>query len=229
MNLSVIIPCYNEVSSIEQVVQSVMDVIGNEGEIIIVDDCSTDGTREILKNNIDGKLARVIYQKANQGKGAALRVGFAAATKDIVIVQDADFEYDPQDYPIIIEPILSKHADIVYGSRFIGNRPHRVLYFWHRMGNGLLTFMSNMFTNLNLTDMETGYKAFRREVIQSIEIEENRFGFEPEITAKIARGRYRIYEVGIGYFGRTYLEGKKIGWKDGIWAIWCILKYNLRR
>jgi glycosyltransferase involved in cell wall biosynthesis len=229
MNLSVIIPCYNEVSSIEQVVQSVIDVIGEEGEIIIVDDFSTDGTREVLEKNIDGKLARVIYQEMNQGKGAALRTGFAAATKDIVIVQDADFEYDPCDYPIVIEPILNGQADIVYGSRFIGNRPHRVLYFWHRMGNGLLTFMSNMFTNLNLTDMETGYKAFRREVIQSIEIEENRFGFEPEITAKIARGRYRIYEVGIGYFGRTYMEGKKIGWKDGMWAIWCILKYNLRR
>jgi glycosyltransferase involved in cell wall biosynthesis len=229
MNLSVIIPCYNEVSSIEQVVQSVIDVIGEEGEIIIVDDFSTDGTREVLEKNIDGKLARVIYQERNQGKGAALRTGFAAATKDIVIVQDADFEYDPCDYPIVIEPILNGQADIVYGSRFIGNRPHRVLYFWHRMGNGLLTFMSNMFTNLNLTDMETGYKAFRREVIQSIEIEENRFGFEPEITAKIARGRYRIYEVGIGYFGRTYVEGKKIGWKDGMWAIWCILKYNLRR
>jgi glycosyltransferase involved in cell wall biosynthesis len=229
MNLSVIIPCYNEVSSIEQVVQSVIDVIGEEGEIIIVDDFSTDGTREVLEKNIDGKLARVIYQEMNQGKGAALRTGFAVATKDIVIVQDADFEYDPSDYPIVIEPILNGQADIVYGSRFIGNRPHRVLYFWHRMGNGLLTFMSNMFTNLNLTDMETGYKAFRREVIQSIEIEENRFGFEPEITAKIARGRYRIYEVGIGYFGRTYVEGKKIGWKDGMWAIWCILKYNLRR
>ena len=229
MNLSVIIPCYNEVSSIEQVVQSVIDVIGEEGEIIIVDDFSTDGTREALEKNIDGKLARVIYQEMNQGKGAALRSGFAVATKDIVIVQDADFEYDPCDYPIVIEPILNGQADIVYGSRFIGNRPHRVLYFWHRMGNGLLTFMSNMFTNLNLTDMETGYKAFRREVIQSIEIEENRFGFEPEITAKIARGRYRIYEVGIGYYGRTYMEGKKIGWKDGMWAIWCILKYNLRR
>jgi glycosyltransferase involved in cell wall biosynthesis len=229
MNLSVIIPCYNEVNSIEQVARSVNDVIGNDGEIIIVDDCSTDGTRELLKKNIDGKLARVIYQDINQGKGAALRTGFAAATKDIVIVQDADFEYDPRDYPIMIESILKDQADIVYGSRFIGNRPHRVLYFWHRMGNGLLTFMSNMFTNLNLTDMETGYKAFRREVIQSIEIEENRFGFEPEITAKIARGGYRIYEVGIGYFGRTYVEGKKIGWKDGMWAIWCILKYNLRR
>ena len=229
MNLSVIIPCYNELNSIEQVVLSVIDMIGDDGEIIIVDDFSTDGTRELLKNNIDSKLAHVIYQDINQGKGAALRTGFAAATKDIVIVQDADFEYDPQDYPVVIEPILNDQADIVYGSRFIGNRPHRVLYFWHRVGNGLLTLMSNMFTNLNLTDMETGYKVFRREVIQSIEIEENRFGFEPEITAKIARGKYRIYEVGIGYFGRTYVEGKKIGWKDGMWAIWCILKYNLRR
>ncbi len=229
MNLSVIIPCYNEVSSIEQVVQSVIDVVGDDGEIIIVDDFSTDGTREFLRKNIDGHLARVIYQDTNQGKGAALRAGFAAATKDIVIVQDADFEYDPHDYSVVIEPILNNQADIVYGSRFKGNRPHRVLYFWHRVGNGLLTLMSNMFTDLNLTDMETGYKAFRREVIQSIKIEENRFGFEPEITAKIARGQYRIYEVGIGYFGRTYAEGKKIGWKDGMWAIWCILKYNLRR
>lgn len=229
MNLSVIIPCYNEIHTIEQVVQSVTDVIGGDGEVIIVDDCSTDGTRELLKEKIDGKLARVIYQDLNQGKGAALREGFAAATKDIVIVQDADFEYDPRDYPMMIEPILNDQADIVYGSRFIGNRPHRVLYFWHRMGNGLLTLMSNMFTNLNLTDMETGYKAFRREIIQSMEIEEDRFGFEPEITAKIAKGRYRIYEVGIGYFGRTYSEGKKIGWRDGMWAIWCILKYNLRR
>lgn len=229
MNLSVIIPCYNELNSIEQVVQSVIDVTGPDGEIIIVDDCSTDGTRALLEQNIDGKLARVIYQDKNQGKGAALRIGFTAATKDIVIVQDADFEYDPRDYPVMIEPILNNQADIVYGSRFKGNRPHRVLYFWHRIGNGLLTFMSNMFTNLNLTDMETGYKAFRREVIQSIHIEEDRFGFEPEITAKIAQGQYRIYEVGIGYFGRTYVEGKKIGWKDGMWAIWCILKYNLRR
>ena len=229
MNLSVIIPCYNELDSIEPVIRSVIEVIGDDGEIIVVDDCSTDGTRELLKENIDGKLARVIYQEFNQGKGAALRTGFAAATKDIVIVQDADFEYDPRDYPVVIEPILTDKADIVYGSRFIGNRPHRVLYFWHRVGNGLLTLMSNMFTNLNLTDMETGYKAFRREIIQSMTIEENRFGFEPEITAKIARGRYRIYEVGIGYFGRTYVEGKKIGWKDGFRAIWCILKYNLRR
>jgi glycosyltransferase involved in cell wall biosynthesis len=228
MNLSVIIPCYNEINSIEQVVNSVVDIIGDDGEIIIVDDFSTDGTRDLLKQRIEDSSAQVIYQDVNMGKGAALRAGFAAATKDVVIVQDADFEYDPHDYQFVIEPILNGQADIVYGSRFKGNRPHRVLYFWHRMGNGLLTFMSNMFTNLNLTDMETGYKAFRREVIQSIEIEENRFGFEPEITAKIAKGNYRIYEVGFGYFGRTYLEGKKIGWKDGFWAIWCILKYNLR-
>ncbi len=229
MNLSVIIPCYNEVNTIEQVVQSVIDVIGDDGEIIIIDDCSTDGTRELLEQRVDGKLARIIYQDHNRGKGAALRTGFAASIKDIVIVQDADFEYDPQDYAVMIEPIIKDKADIVYGSRFVGHRPHRVLYYWHRVGNGLLTLMSNMFTNLNLTDMETGYKAFRREVIQSIEIEEDRFGFEPEITAKIAKGDYRIYEVGIGYFGRTYAEGKKIGWRDGMWAIWCILKYNLRR
>ena len=229
MNLSVVIPCYNEADTIEQVVQSVIDVIGGDGEIIIVDDCSTDGTRELLEQKIDGTLARVIYQDKNQGKGAALRAGFAASIKDIVIVQDADFEYDPQDYAVMINPIINNKADIVYGSRFMGNRPHRVLYYWHRVGNGLLTLMSNMFTNLNLTDMETGYKAFRREVIQSMEIEEDRFGFEPEITAKIARGDYRIYEVGIGYFGRTYKEGKKIGWRDGMRAIWCILKYNLRR
>lgn len=229
MNISVVIPCYNELETIERVVKSVNDEISPDGEIIIVDDCSTDGTRELLKQKIEGKFARVEYLDRNRGKGAALRTGFAAATKDIVIVQDADLEYDPRDYPIMIESILRDQADIVYGSRFKGNRPHRVLYFWHRMGNGLLTLLSNMFTNLNLTDMETGYKAFRREIIQSITIEEDRFGFEPEITAKIARANHRIYEVGIGYFGRTYVEGKKIGWKDGIWAIWCILKYNLRR
>ncbi len=229
MNLSVIIPCYNEVNTIEKLVDSVIKATNSESEIIIVDDGSTDGTRQLLQETIEGKLARVIYQPDNQGKGSALRSGFAAATKDIVIIQDADFEYDPRDYPIMIEPILNDQADIVYGSRFKGNRPQRVLYFWHRVGNGLLTLMSNIFTNLNLTDMETGYKAFKREVIQSIKIEENQFGFEPEITAKIAHGNYRICEVGIAYFGRTYAEGKKIGWKDGFWAIWCILKYNLRR
>jgi len=228
MKLSVVIPCYNEIDTLSEVLKSVIDSPVPEKEIIIVDDGSTDGTRKLLEEEVDGKLGRVIYLEKNQGKGAALRVGFAAATGEIVIVQDADLEYDPRDYPIMIEPILKNRADIVYGSRFMGNRPHRVLYFWHRMGNGLLTFMSNMFTNLNLTDIETGYKAFRREVIQSMDIEENRFGFEPEITAKAARGKYRIYEVGIAYFGRTYGEGKKVGWKDGMWAIWCILKYNLR-
>jgi glycosyltransferase involved in cell wall biosynthesis len=227
MNLSVVIPCYNEVGSIKKVVRSVLDIIGEDGEVIIVDDFSTDGTRELLQKNEDGLFSNVLYQAANMGKGAALRSGFAIARKDIVIVQDADFEYNPLDYSVMITPIIDGFADIVYGSRFVGNRPHRVLYFWHRIGNGLLTFMSNMFTNLNLTDMETGYKAFRREIIQSIDIEENGFGFEPEITAKVARSGFRIYEVGIGYFGRTYSEGKKIGWKDGVWAICCILKYNL--
>jgi len=229
MKLSIVIPCFNELDSIEKVVQAVTEAPGPDREIIIVDDFSTDGTREILQQEIDGKLARVIYLDVNQGKGAALRAGFAEAQNEIVIVQDADMEYDPAEYPILIEPIISEKADVVYGSRFVGHRPHRVLYFWHRVGNGVLTLLSNIFTNLNLTDIETGYKAFRREIIQAVDIEENRFGFEPEITAKIAKGNYRIYEVGISYFGRTYQEGKKIGWKDGIWAIWCIVKYNLFR
>lgn len=229
MNLSVIIPCYNESKTIRHITQSVAEVIGNDSEIIIVDDCSTDGTRDILKSEIDGKRAQVIYHEKNRGKGAALNSGFAVASKDIVIVQDADLEYDPKDYLIVIEPIINGQADVVYGSRFMGNQPHRVLYFWHRVGNGLLTLLSNMLTNLNLTDMETCYKAFRREIVQSVTIEEDRFGFEPEITAKVAKAGYRIYEVGIGYHGRTYEDGKKIGWKDGMWAIWCILKYNLRR
>ena len=229
MKLSIVIPCFNELDSIKKVVQAVTEAPGPAREIIIVDDFSTDGTREILQQEIDGKLARVIYLDVNQGKGAALRAGFAEAQNEIVIVQDADMEYDPSEYPVLIEPIISERADVVYGSRFMGHRPHRVLYFWHRVGNGALTLLSNMFTNLNLTDMETGYKAFRREIIQAVDIEENRFGFEPEITAKIAKGNYRIYEVGISYFGRTYQEGKKIGWKDGVWAIWCIVKYNLFR
>jgi glycosyltransferase involved in cell wall biosynthesis len=229
MKLSVVIPCYNEIGTLPELLKAVIDAPGPEKEIIVVDDGSTDGTRQLLEKDLDGKLARVIYLEHNQGKGAALRAGFAVATGEIIIVQDADLEYDPGDYPALIEPIIDNRADVVYGSRFMGQRPHRVLYFWHRVGNGLLTLLSNMLTNLNLTDIETGYKAFRREVIQSIHVEENRFGFEPEITAKVARGRFRIYEVGIGYFGRTYMEGKKIGWKDGLWAIWCILKYNLRR
>ena len=228
MNLSVVIPCFNEVRTIEQVVTSVREVVGPEGEIIIVDDCSSDGTREFLERNESNLRYQAIYQPTNMGKGAALRVGFAHATKKIVIVQDADLEYTPEDYAALIAPIEEGYADVVFGSRFKGERPQRVLYFWHRIGNGALTFMSNMFTNLNLTDMETGYKVFRRDVIQSIKIEENRFGFEPEITAKISRRGLRIYEVGIAYFGRTYADGKKISWKDGLWAVWCIFKYNIK-
>jgi glycosyltransferase involved in cell wall biosynthesis len=195
-------------------------------EIIIVDDGSKDGTVEVLRS-LNHDLVRVIFHGLNQGKGAALRTGFAAAQGDICIVQDADLEYDPQEYPIVIQPILDGQADVVFGSRFQGGRPHRVVYYWHSVGNRFLTMISNMLTNINLTDMETCYKAFRREVIQSIQIRENRFGFEPEITAKVARKRLRIYEVGISYYGRTYAEGKKIGWKDGVRAIYCILKYNL--
>ena len=192
----------------------------------MVDDGSTDGTREELKT-IERQFTRIIYQPFNQGKGAALRVGIREATGDIIIIQDADIEYDPNEYPKLVEPILEGKADVVYGSRFMGSEAHRVLYFWHRIGNGLLTLLSNMLTNLNLTDMETCYKAFRRDIIQSIDIVENRFGFEPEVTAKISKLRCRIYEVGISYSGRTYQEGKKINWKDGLRAMYCILKYNL--
>ncbi|MDA1091664.1 MAG: glycosyltransferase family 2 protein [Acidobacteria bacterium] len=227
MKLSVVIPCFNEVDTILQVVESVTRAPGPDKDIIVVDDGSTDGTRELLQTRVDGTLARVIYLPTNHGKGAAVKAGFAAASGDIVIVQDADLEYDPNDYPSMVEPIEDGLADVVFGSRFMGGQPHRVLYFWHSVGNRLLTLISNMFTNLNLTDMETGYKAFRREVIQSIDIRERRFGFEPEITAKVARGRFRVYEVGISYRGRTYEEGKKIGWKDGVWAMWCIVRYNL--
>ena len=227
MKLSVIIPCYNEVNTICQVVRAVKDSPVPDKEIIIVDDCSKDGTRELLENHLASEVDLVIYHSKNQGKGAALRTGIAHATGDIVIIQDADLEYDPQEYPLMIEPIIKDKADVVFGSRFQGGRPHRVVYYWHMLGNVFLTTLSNMFTNINLTDMETCYKAFRREIIQSIPIEENRFGFEPEITAKVAKTGCRIYEVGISYYGRTYKEGKKIGWKDGFRAIYCILKYNL--
>ena len=226
--LSVIIPCFNEVSTIRQVIDAVKLAPIRSIEIIIVDDCSTDGTREVLRQ-CESRVHQVLYHSTNLGKGAALRTGFAAATGDIVIVQDADLEYDPQDFPRMIAPILQDKADVVFGSRFMGSAPHRVVYYWHMLGNHFLTTLSNMMTNINLSDMETCYKAFRREVIQSIVIEENRFGFEPEITAKVSKLDCRIYEVGISYYGRTYREGKKIGWKDGVRAIVCILKYNLLR
>ena len=228
MKLSVIIPCYNEFNTIDTIIKAVNDSPYNNKEIIIIDDFSTDGTRDKLKEiEKTGKVSQVLYHSFNQGKGAALRTGIKAATGDLVIIQDADLEYDPNEYSRIVEPILQNKADVVFGSRFLGGDAHRVLYFYHRLGNGFLTLLSNMFTNLNLTDMETCYKVFRREIIQSITIEENRFGFEPEITAKIAKLHCRIYEVGISYYGRTYEEGKKIGWRDGVRAMYCIVKYNL--
>lgn len=232
VKLSVVIPCYNEKKTIKEIINKIRQVSikGVEIEIVIVDDCSTDGTREILKNELANLVDKVIYHETNLGKGAALRTGFGETTGNIVIVQDADLEYDPAEYQTMISPIMQNQADVVYGSRFMGGLPHRVVFFWHMVGNRLITMMSNMFTNLNLTDIETCYKAFRREVIQSIEIEENRFGFEPEITAKLANWpncELRIYEVGISYYGRTYQEGKKIGWRDGFSALYCILKYNL--
>lgn len=227
MKLSVVIPIYNELATIRELLLAVRDAPVSDKEIILVDDCSTDGTRELIKSELEAQVQQVIYQPVNMGKGAALREGFRRATGDIVLVQDADLEYDPQQYPALIEPIVTDKADVVYGSRFAGSGPHRVVYFWHYVGNRFLTLLSNMLTNINLTDMETCYKVFRREVIQAVDIKENRFGFEPEITAKIARMRVRVYEIGISYYGRTYAEGKKIGWKDGLKAVWCILKYNL--
>lgn len=227
--LSVVIPCYNEKETLEQVVAAIRRADPPGKEIILVDDASTDGTRDLIRDVLESQVDQIILHEVNQGKGAALRSGFAAATGDVVIIQDADLEYDPRDYIRLLQPIYENLADVVYGSRFTGGESHRVLYFWHSVGNRLLTLLSNMLTNLNLTDMEVCYKVFRREVLQSITIEENRFGFEPEITAKVARKGYRIYEVGISYAGRTYEEGKKIGWQDGIRAFWCIIKYNWLR
>jgi len=227
MKLTVVIPCFNEKNTIRAVVEAVKKSPYPLKEIIVVDDCSSDGTQTILKDEIGILVDRVIFHEKNQGKGAAIRTGIAEASGDLVIIQDADLEYDPDEYPRLIQPILDNKADVVFGSRFMGDRPHRVLYFWHRVGNGFLTLLSNMLTNLNLTDMETCYKVFRRELIQSIKIEENRFGFEPEVTAKLAKSGCRVYEVGISYYGRTYDEGKKIGWKDGFRALYCIVKYNV--
>lgn len=229
MKLSIVIPCYNERHTIQDIVTAVKRSPIADKEIVIVDDCSTDGTRDVLREQIAPQVDKIVYHDVNQGKGAALRTGFKHVTGDVVVVQDADLEYDPQEYSRLIEPIELGKADVVFGSRFISDRPHRVVYFWHRVGNYILTLTSNMFSNLNLTDMETCYKMFRREIIQSIEIEESRFGFEPEITAKVAALGCRIYEVGISYYGRTYEEGKKIGWKDGVRAMYAIVKYNVFR
>lgn len=227
MKLSIVIPVYNEAATIAEIVDLVRSVdVGLEKEILLVDDCSRDGTLDVLKKMAaENPDLKVLFHEVNQGKGAALRTGFGAATGDIVLIQDADLEYDPKEYPRLLQPILDGHADVVYGSRFLGGGPHRVVYYWHYLGNQLLTTLSNMTTNLNLTDMEVCYKVFKREVIQSIPLRENRFGFEVEITAKIARRKLKIYEVPISYYGRDYAEGKKIGWKDGFSALRCIVKY----
>jgi glycosyltransferase involved in cell wall biosynthesis len=229
IRLSVVIPCYNEIATLERVVDAVRAAPVPHQEIILVDDGSTDGTRELIDARLRARVDRVVLHDRNRGKGAALRSGFAAATGDVVIVQDADLEYDPAEFPRLLEPFLERGADVVFGSRFVGGASHRVLYYWHYVGNRLLTTLSNVFTNLNLTDMEVCYKAFRRSVLERISLEEDRFGFEPEVTAKVAKLGCAVYEVGVSYAGRTYAEGKKIGWRDGLCAVWCILKYNLLR
>jgi glycosyltransferase involved in cell wall biosynthesis len=227
LKISIVIPCFNERQTIEQIVAAVRAAPLSDREIVIVDDCSTDGTVDVLKEKLSSVVDQIIYQPRNRGKGAAVRAGFAAATGDVILIQDADLEYNPVDYPSLLEPILSGNADVVYGSRFMGARAHRVLYFWHMVGNRFLTLLSNMFSNLNLTDVETGYKAFRAPLVKNLDLQETGFGFEVEVTAKLARTRCRIYEVGISYGGRTYAEGKKVSWKDGFRAIYAIVRYNL--
>ena len=227
MKISIIIPCYNEESTIEKIVHKILDLNNLDLEIIIVDDNSTDGSKNIIETKIKNRVSKVIFNDRNYGKGYSIRKGIEVATGDITIIQDADLEYDPNDYEKILEPFKIDVADVVYGSRFIGSDKKRVLYFWHTVGNKFLTLFSNIFTDLNLSDMEVGYKAFRTDVLKSINLKENRFGFEPEITAKISKKSLRLYEVGISYFGRKYNEGKKITWKDGFSAIRCILYYNL--
>ncbi|MHB2025159.1 MAG: glycosyltransferase family 2 protein [Elusimicrobiota bacterium] len=233
MKLSIVIPCYNEARTIRQAVRSARraalpEAIG-EREVIVVDDASTDGAREIIQGELAKEIDAAVYHGKNRGKGAALRSGFSKASGDIVIVQDADLEYDAKEYPGLLEPIIQDKADVVYGSRFMGSSPHRAAYFWHMLGNRLLTLLTNIAANLNLTDMESGYKVFRRQVIESLMLREDRFGFEPEFTIKAARKGWRIYETGISYYGRTYAEGKKIKWKDGVRAVYCILKYGILR
>lgn len=227
MKLTIIIPCFNEVNTIRQIIDKIIEINNYEKEIIVIDDFSTDGSRQILSEIEKISISKLILNERNYGKGYCIKKGIEEATGDIVIIQDADLEYDPSDYKKLIEPIHKNQADVVYGSRFIGSEEKRVLYYWHTVGNKFLTTLSNMFTNINLTDMECCYKAFKTEIIKKIDLKENRFGFEPEVTAKLAKKNIRIYEVGIKYFGRKYSDGKKITWKDGFAAIYCIIYYNV--
>ena len=227
MIISVLIPCFNEKNTIEEIVKRINNLKNLETEIIIIDDCSNDGTKEILIDKLQNKVSKIIFNDANFGKGYSLKKGIEFATGDIILIQDADLEYDPKEYYKLINPIIEGHADVVYGSRFIGSEEKRILFFWHTVANKLLTLLSNMFTNLNLTDMETCYKVFKREIIKKIELKEKGFGFDPEVTAKVAKLKPRIYEIGISYFGRTYDQGKKIGLRDAFVVLKCIIFYNL--